>query len=241
VEKILITGCSSGFGKALLKNLSKEYFIICISRRIPTIKKKIIEFYKFDISISFSLIKCLNKIKKKHKYRPYIINNAGIFKICNLEDIKLINIIKFFKINSFAPTIITKKLISEMKKNNFGRIINITSGAPLNCAPGGFLYSGSKSALNVLTLTTSNECKGFNIKANLFSPGQIKTEMMPKAKGDPNKAVKFIKILLSKRKTLFSGKFIWRNYNLPLNVNLKNINWANGTAPMKYKIKKKYD
>ncbi len=241
MEKILITGCSSGFGKSLLKNLSAEYFIICISRRIPPIKKKNIEFYKCDLSNSFSLNKCLNKIKKKHKYIPYIINNAGIFKICNLEEIKLFNILKFFKINSFAPTIITKKFIREMKKNNFGRIINVTSGAPLNCAPGGFLYSGSKSALNVLTLTTSNECKGFNIKANLFSPGQIKTEMMPKAKGDPNKAVKFIKILLSKRKTLFSGKFIWRNYNLPLNVNLRNINWSKGTAPMKYKIKKKYD
>ena len=101
--------------------------------------------------------------------------------------------------------------------NNFGRIINVTSGAPLNCAPGGFLYSSSKSALNVLTLTTSNECKEFNIKANLFSPGQIKTEMMPEAKGDPNKAVKFLKILLSKKNKLFSGKFIWRNYNLPLN------------------------
>lgn len=238
MEKILITGCSSGFGKALLKDLSKKYFVICVSRRTPSIKKKNIEYYKCDLSNSFSLNQCINKIKKKHEYIPYIINNAGIFKICNLENIKLSNIIKFFKINSFAPAMITKKFISDMKKNNFGRIINVTSGAPLSCAPGGFLYSGSKSALNVLTLTTSNECKEFNIKANLFSPGQIKTEMMPKAKGDPNKAVKFLKILLSKKNKLFSGKFIWRNYNLPLNASIKNINWAKGTAPMKFKIKK---
>ncbi len=238
MEKILITGCSSGFGKSLLKDLSKKYFVICVSRRRPSIKKKNIEFYKCDLSSSFSLNQCINKIKKKHKYIPYIINNAGIFKICYLEDIKLSNILKFFKINSFAPTIITKKFIREMKKNNFGRIINVTSGAPLNCAPGGFLYSSSKSALNVLTLTTANECKEFNIKANLFSPGQIKTEMMPEAKGDPNKAVKFLKILLSKKNKLFSGKFIWRNYNLPLNASIKNINWAKGTAPMKFKIRK---
>ena len=238
MEKILITGCSSGFGKSLLKDLSKKYFVICVSRRRPSIKKKNIEFYKCDLSSSFSLNQCINKIKKKHKSIPYIINNAGIFKICYLEDIKLSNILKFFKINSFAPTIITKKFIREMKKNNFGRIINVTSGAPLNCAPGGFLYSGSKSALNVLTLTTSNECKEFNIKANLFSPGQIKTEMMPEAKGDPNKAVKFLKILLSKKNKLFSGKFIWRNYNLPLNASIKNINWEKGTAPMKFKIRK---
>ena len=51
-----------------------------------------------------------------------------------------------------------------MKKNNFGRIINVTSGAPLNCAPGGFLYSGSKSALNVLTLTTQTNVKDLILK-----------------------------------------------------------------------------
>ncbi len=220
-----------------MKDLSKKYFVICISRRTPFIKKKNIEFYKCDLSSSSSLTQCINRIKKKHKFIPYIINNAGVFKISNLENIKLPDIIKFFKINSFAPAIIIKKFIGEMKKNNFGRIINVTSGAPLNCSPGGFLYSGSKSALNVLTLTTSNECAKYNIKANLFSPGQIKTEMMPEATGNPNKSVKYIKILLSKKKNLFSGKFIWKNYNLPLNVNLKQINWSKGTAPEKFKIK----
>ena len=129
MEKILITGCSSGFGKALLKDLSKKYFIICISRRKPSIRKKNIEFYKCDLSSSLSLSLCISKIKKKHKYIPYIINNAGVFKISSLENINLSDIVKFFKINSFAPTIIIKKFISEMKKNNFGRIINITSGA----------------------------------------------------------------------------------------------------------------
>ena len=62
--------------------------------------------------------------------------------------------------------------------------------------------------------------------------------MMPKAKGDPSKSVKYLKILLSKEKNLFSGKFIWRNYNLPLYPRLKDINWEKGTAPKKFKIKK---
>ena len=83
-----------------------------------------------------------NQNKKKHKYIPYLINNAGSFKISNLEKLNLLTIIKIFKINSFAPAIIIKNFISEMKKNDFGRIINITSGAPLNCSPGGYLYSG---------------------------------------------------------------------------------------------------
>ena len=57
MEKILITGCSSGFGKALLKVLSENYFIICISRRKPSLIKKNIEFYKCDLSNSSSLKK----------------------------------------------------------------------------------------------------------------------------------------------------------------------------------------
>ena len=65
MEKILITGCSSGFGKALLNDLSKKYFIICISRRKPSLKKKNIEFYKCDLSNTLSINKCIIRIKKK--------------------------------------------------------------------------------------------------------------------------------------------------------------------------------
>lgn len=236
MKKILITGCSSGFGYALLKDLSLDYYVICISRRKPNFNKKNIEFYKCDLSNTKSLVKCLKKIKSKHKYLPYIINNAGIFDICSLEELSFSKIQKFFKVNSFSPVLITKKFIPEMKKNNFGRIVNVTSGAPLNCSPKGSLYSSSKAALNVFTIIAAKENAKYNIKINLFSPGQIKTEMAPQAKNEPKKSVKYLKILLKKNQNLFTGKFLWTKYIIPTSPNLSKINWSKGTAPKKFEI-----
>jgi 3-oxoacyl-[acyl-carrier protein] reductase len=238
MKKILITGTSSGFGKALLKNLFKEFYVICISRRNPNFKKKNIEFYKCDLSNSHALENCLKKIQKRHKYIPYIINNAGIFQTSKVENLKLSAINNFFKVNCFAPALITKKFIRQMKKNNFGRIVNITSGAPLNIAPTGFLYSASKAALNIFTITAAKENLNTNVKINLFSPGQVKTEMMPKAKNNPKNSVKYLKILLDEKKNLFTGKFLWTKYLIPIVPNLKSIDWSKGTAPKKFRLKK---
>ena len=56
MKKILITGCSSGFGEAILKQLYKEYQIITLSRRVPNIlDKRYFDFYRTDLANSNSL------------------------------------------------------------------------------------------------------------------------------------------------------------------------------------------
>ena len=75
---------------------------------------------------------------------------------------------------------IMKHFIPQMKSKNFGRIVNLTSGAPFNCSEGFSMYSASKASLNAFTSTAAKEYKNFNIKINLFSPGQIKSEMSQK-------------------------------------------------------------
>ena len=56
MKKILITGCSSGFGEAILKQLYNKYQIITLSRRMPnSVDKKYFDFYKTDLSNSNSL------------------------------------------------------------------------------------------------------------------------------------------------------------------------------------------
>ena len=135
---------------------------------------------------------------------------------------------------------IMNKLLPEMKKRNFGRIVNITSGAPINCSPTVSLYNASKAALNAFTITASKEFLKYNIKINLFSPGQIKTEMQPKAKGDPFKSVPKLKYLLKKNKNLISGKFVWTKFIIPLSPDLNGVDWAKNIAPKNTKTIK-YD
>ena len=239
MKKILITGCSSGFGEAILKQFYKKYQIITLSRRIPNVvDKKYFDFYKTDLSNSISLEYNLKKIKKKYGYVENIINNSGIFELSKFDNIDKKKINKFFNINVFSPVLIMKFFLPLMKKNNYGRIINITSGAPLNCFKNASIYSASKSALNAFSLTASKEYSKYNIKINLFSPGYVKTEMQPRAKTNPQHSVKYLKVLLDPKKNLFTGKFLWTKYTIPLTPDLKKINWSKGTAPKKFLTRK---
>ena len=239
MKKILITGASSGFGKSLVNELSKDYFVIAVSRRLKKMKnifskKKNIEFHKVDLSNKKDLLNFIRKIKKKHKYIPYIVNNAGVFLKYKTKDIESKKLEYAFKLNTFAPVTIMKHFLPVMEKNKFGRIINLTSGAPFNCPEEVSLYSASKAALNVFSITAAKEYKNLNIKINLFSPGQIKTEMMPKATMDPDKSVPYLLCLLNNSNKLFTGKFIWTNYILPTTPNLEGVEWANAKASKRF-------
>jgi 3-oxoacyl-[acyl-carrier protein] reductase len=239
MKKILITGCSSGFGEAILKQLYNKYQIITLSRRMPnSVDKKYFDFYKTDLSNSNSLERNLKKIKKKYGYVENIINNSGVFELSKFKNIDKKKIDEFFNINAFSPVLIMNFFLPLMKKNNYGRIINITSGAPLNCFENASIYSASKSALNAFSLTASKEYSKYNIKINLFSPGYVKTEMQPNAKTNPKHSVKYLTKLLDPKKNLYTGKFLWTKYMIPLTADLKKINWSKGTAPKKFLSKK---
>ncbi len=240
-KNLLITGCSSGFGNALMKTLYKEYNIISLSRRKPkNLKSMKVDHYSIDLSDLKKLDNTLTKIVKKYKFIPFLVNNAASFEVMKIDELTNKKIIKSFSLNSFAPVLIIKKILPQMKKKKFGRIVNITSGAPINCSPNVSLYNASKAALNAFSITASKELKKFNIKVNLFSPGQIKTEMMPMAKGDPFNSVAKLKFLLNENKNLITGKFVWTKFIIPLMPDLKGIDWSKNKAPKKTKIIK-YD
>ncbi len=122
-----------------------------------------------------------------------------------------------------------------MKKKNFGRIINVTSGAPLNCFPEYGIYSASKATLNALTVTAAKECAAFNIKINLMSPGPVRTEMAPDAPMDPSVCHPTADYLLGLGEDGPTGRFFWLGYEIPLFPNLEGIHWLEGRADERFK------
>ena len=162
MQKIIISGASSGLGYELSKKLSKNYYIICFARKLNILKKKFstnknIEFYKVDLSNLKHLEKFLKKITKKHPDIAVLINNAAQMYIKEIDKINTNKLIEIYNVNALSPIIMMKYFLSIMKKNNFGRIVNITSGAPLNCFRGFSLYTSTKGSLNLATITASRE------------------------------------------------------------------------------------
>ena len=233
MDKILITGCSSGVGNMLAKNLSDDYHVIAAARRVEKMKKDFeemdnISIYEIDLDDIDMTKEVIDRIVKENGDIPYLINNAGVNVNKSVEDLSEKDFQRSFNVNVISPLLIMKKLLPMMKENDFGRIINVTSGAPLNNMNGYAAYSASKAALNSMTITASREYSDYNIKINLMSPGAVKTEMAPNSDKDPSVCLPTARYLLELDEDGPTGKFFWLGYEVPLFPDLKGVDWLEG-------------
>jgi len=240
-KKVLITGASSGVGKSLTRYLGERGFlVIAIARR----KEKLKEFfngyenivsYNIDLSDIIRLERKLDNIVGQFGYIPYIINNAGVNISASLEGIDKEGILQSFLTNALAPVVIMKKVLPKMMEHNFGRVINVTSGAPLNCFAGFGAYSASKAALNAFSITAAREYLDYDIKINLMSPGPVRTEMAPKGPMDPSVCHPTVDYLLNLDENGPTGRFFWLGYEVPLFPDLDGVDWLKGDGHKKLK------
>ena len=227
-KKIIITGASSGVGLSLCKLFHKKGFeVITVSRRKPDVDFPL-SHYTTDLSDSNQTKSSAQKIKKEHGSIAYLINNAGVMipgEVTGITDAQLNQAIN---VNALSALTFMQEFLPEMQKNNFGRIINLTSGAPLNCFPGYAAYSATKALLNAITVTAAKENSERNIKINLMSPGPVRSEMSPAAKLEPEICHPTIEYLMNLDEKGATGKFFWLGYEVPLFPDLAGVNWLEG-------------
>lgn len=153
--RVLITGGSRGIGKDICDKFRKEgHEVISPTRE------------QLDLSKPFSYIP--EKI-------DILINNAGINIIDSIFEDE--NYEKIMTINYFSPLRLFKLCLPHMKKQTYGRIINIGSVWVDYAKPGRSSYSASKNALHSLTKAIASEYGTHNILANTVSPGFFMTDM----------------------------------------------------------------
>jgi len=228
---ILLTGSSSGIGLSLAKLFSQEDFnLVLCSRNIKKLnqlfaKKNNVYVLKIDLRNELQIRRNIKKIFKKYGKIDILINNAGMCSVERFEKINKNKINNIFKTNFYAPLYLIKECLPKMKKNNFGRIINISSGGSINCSKFFTLYSASKAALNTLAKSLNNEISSYNIKINTLSPGPCKTKMFPKNPLSPKLCFSSVKKLINLDKDGPSGKFFWFKREIKIIPEIK-INWA---------------
>lgn len=222
---LVLTGASSGVGAALAKHLSSDFHIIALARRKQKMQQLFhnlsnIDIIESDLCDLDSLQYTLHSITKRYGDVFYLINCAGTnmpqypLAQLNLDDLEYA-----ITLNAKAPL---------MKRKNFGRIINVTSGAPLNCSPFFGIYSASKAVLNTLSVTFAKELCDTNIKLNLLSPGPVKSEMSPNATLDPSICFDMVDHLLHIDKKDMGGGFYWIKWKVPLFPDLEGVRWLEG-------------
>ena len=175
---ILITGASSGIGKAIGDFLCTKDFKVYGTSRNPS-KYLDSNFQLFDLNVnnSDSINSCIDKIIKIEGVLDVLINNAGVGITGPLEEIPEIEIKNNFSTNFFGPINIIKKVLPIMRSEKSGLIINITSLAAYVGTPYRSVYSASKAALDLVSETLNMETKPFNIKVVSVAPGEFSTNI----------------------------------------------------------------
>lgn len=236
---VLITGATGGVGTSICRHLDGKYNVLAVGRNKNILYNlcktaENITPYIADISNPEVLEELLDMLLARHGYIPYVINNAGIMITGNVTELETKEMQSSLQVNVLAPFRIMQRLLQAMLDRDYGRIINITSGAPLNCFAGYSAYSVSKGALNALTVTAAKEHLHQNIKINLMSPGPVRSGMAPNAPMNPEVCHPTLDFLLNLDADGPTGRFFWLEREIPLFPDLEGLNWLKGTASERF-------
>ena len=172
---VLITGASSGMGRATVVYLASQGFIVYAGTRTPQklfdIQSENIRPIRLDITDLKSIEEAIFPIEKI----DILINNAGYGLVSTVEDVREEEMVEQFNVNVFGIMRLCKAVIPKMRRQGDGVIINISSflgkiGLPLLT-----FYNASKYAVEGITDSLRYELSDFNIRVHSIMPGFFDT------------------------------------------------------------------
>lgn len=173
---ILVTGASRGIGKTIAKSLQSYGNVYVTARNEEKLKEFGNEMYFVcDLSKEEDLLKLADFIQEKKI--DILVNNAGEYTYCGIEDTEISKLNEMLSINLKAPIYLMHSAIPHMKKNKFGRVINIGSISGVMGEAYASMYSATKAGLIGLSKATGLELAEFGITVNTINPGWVDTEL----------------------------------------------------------------
>jgi len=185
----IVTGGSKGIGKGIAQSLAGEGCNVTICARTKEeLERTADELRKFgteilavqaDLTNEEDIEKVVSESAEKFGTIDILVNNAGtIGRSGTFEGTPLDEWRSLFELNLFAVVSITQKVIPYMKKQEWGRIINISSENGTQPYPDMIHYSASKGALDNFSKSLSKQYAGSNILVNTVSPAFIMTPLV---------------------------------------------------------------
>ena len=175
---VLVTGASSGIGKAIAAFLySKGYTVYGTSRNLKNEKDSSFELIALDVLKLDSINSAVNYIFQKEGRLDVLVNNAGMGITGSVEETPTNEMRAVFNTNLFGAIDVMKAVLPQMRKQTAGTIINVTSIAGYMGLPFRGLYSATKGALEIVTEAARMEVKNFGIEIINVAPGDFTTNI----------------------------------------------------------------
>jgi NAD(P)-dependent dehydrogenase (short-subunit alcohol dehydrogenase family) len=175
---VLITGGSSGIGKAIGEFLFHKGFTVYGTSRNPEkITNSLFPLIALDVRNSESINQAIAKVISISGRVDVVINNAGVGITGPIEETPITEIKNNFDTNFFGPIEVIKAVLPQMRLQKAGLIVNITSIAGYMGLPYRGIYSASKGALELVTEALRMEVKSFGIQITNVAPGDFATNI----------------------------------------------------------------
>ncbi len=184
----LITGASSGIGKACaIRLLQQGHIVIGVSRDCRQFTRSHAQFHgvEMDLSDLDALPKQLKQLSKQYPAIDGIIFSAGKGQFNSLEEFSYPQIQALMNINFVSPSFLAKAFLPNLKRKSLADLIFIGSEAALNGSRKGSVYCASKFALRGFTQALRDECAKSSVRVSLINPGMVQTPFFKNLSFEP--------------------------------------------------------
>ena len=169
----LVTGAAKGNGKAISDYLEKLWAVV--ERTDVSVAEGV---RAMDVTSEDSVAKAMEDIVAERGRIDILVNNAGIINKALIDDINIDDWRKLIEVNLTGTVICTKHAASHMKRQNWGRVVNISSVQAYIASDTYSAYAASKAALSHLTHLWAKELAPWKITVNALCPSYVDTPMM---------------------------------------------------------------
>ena len=176
-KTILITGCSSGIGRATAKMFLEEDWLVVATARNPDdvseLEAEGCETLALDVTDSEQVRDVVERTVDMGGGIDCLVNNAGYAQTGPLEDVTLADLHRQFDVNVYGPHRLVRAAVPHMRAQAKGRIVNVSSVLGRLAFAGTGAYSGSKHALEAMSDSLRAEVEEFGIDVVLIEPGTV--------------------------------------------------------------------
>ena len=176
---VLITGCSTGIGRATAERLvSRGWRVYATARdvgKISPLADRGCELLPLDVTDEGSMQAAVREVERREGAVGVLVNNAGYSQSGAVEEVPMEKVRRQFETNVFGLARMCQLVLPGMRRQGWGRIVNVSSMGGRLTFPGGGYYHATKYAVEALSDALRFEVAGFGVGVTVVEPGLIRT------------------------------------------------------------------
>jgi NAD(P)-dependent dehydrogenase (short-subunit alcohol dehydrogenase family) len=177
---VLITGCSTGIGRACAERLARAgHTVYATARRLESIedlRAAGCRTLALDVTDEASMAAAVDAVEAEQGAVGALVNNAGYSQSGAIETLSMEDLRRQFETNVFGLVRMSQLVLPGMRRAGWGRIVNMSSMGGNFTFPGGGAYHASKYAVEAISDALRFEVRGFGVGVTVIQPGTIRTE-----------------------------------------------------------------